>query len=165
MGEKTLVLIKPDGIEKSLTGNIITKLSEARLEIAACKCVRVSRELAQEHYKSLKDEPFFEELLKYLTGEFHKKKVVALVYYGENALKKVRSLAGATNPEEAISDSIRGKYGRITTKGVYENVIHSSGNPEEAEREIKLWFEPDEIVFDIYPTVKVNVKREGRAWA
>jgi nucleoside-diphosphate kinase len=165
MFQKTLVLIKPDGITKSLTGSIITKLSEAKLEIAACKCVRVSRELAESHYKHLSDKPFFQDLIKYIMGDYHKPKVIALVYFGDDALTKVRQLAGATNPEEAEADSIRGKFGRITTKGVYENVIHSSSDPVDAEREIKLWFQPDEIIFDIYPTKIEEVKERKRMWA
>lgn len=149
--EPTLVLIKPDGLKKSLTGNILTRLSETKLEIAAAKIVRVSRELAEKHYCHLKDKPFFEELVQYITGKIHDRhKVLALVYYGEDAIRKVRDLAGSTNPEDADSISIRGAYGRVTTQGVYENVLHASSNPEEAEREIKLWFKPDEIIFDIY---------------
>jgi nucleoside-diphosphate kinase len=165
MFQKTLVLIKPDGIAKSLTGNIITKLSEAKLEIAACRCVRVQEDLAHEHYKHLSDKPFFSELIKYIMGTYHKPKVLAMVYFGEDALNKVRELAGATNPEEAVSDSIRGKYGRITTKGVYENVIHTSSDPQEAEREIKLWFQPDEIIFDLYPTKTTDITENRRVWA
>ncbi|MBU1863027.1 MAG: nucleoside-diphosphate kinase [Candidatus Omnitrophica bacterium] len=163
--DATLVLFKPDGITKSLTGNILTELSEARLEIAACKCVRVSKELAEEHYKSLKNESFYNELIKYIMGEYHKKKVLAFVYWGDDALRKVRELAGATNPEEAEADSIRGKYGRITTRGIFENVIHASSDAKEAEREIKLWFEPDEIIFDIYPTKEDEATVKKRAWA
>jgi nucleoside-diphosphate kinase len=152
MNQATLVLIKPDGLKKSLTGNILTRLSETKLDIVGARIVKVSRELAQKHYVMLKDKPFFEELLKYLMGEYHKKKVMALAYYGEDAIQKVRNICGATNPEEADPVSIRGAYGRITTKGVYENAIHASANPEEAEREIKLWFAPDEIIAELYPT-------------
>ena len=168
MIQQTLVLIKPDGLKKSLTGNILTRLSETKLEIVATKMARVSKELASEHYKQLSDKPFFAELIKYLTGELHdRKKVLAMVYWGENAISKVRELAGATNPEEANPVSIRGQYGRITTKGVYENVIHASTNDEEAEREIKLWFEPDDIIIDLYPTKKavLTQKIEKRVWA
>ncbi|NOX96692.1 MAG: nucleoside-diphosphate kinase [Nitrospirae bacterium] len=151
--QQTLVLIKPDGLKKSLTGNILTRLSETKLEIAAAKMVRVSKELAESHYGHMKDKPFFGELIGYIMGELHdRRKVLALVYYGENAIKKVRELSGATNPEEADPVSIRGAYGRVTTKGVYENVLHTSTNEEEAEREIKLWFKPDEIIFDVYET-------------
>ncbi len=152
--ELTLVLIKPDGLKKSLTGNILTKLSETQLKIAGARIVRVTNELAELHYGHLKEKPFFEELRKYIKGELHGRdymRVLALVYCGENAIKKVRDLAGATNPEEARPTTIRGAYGRITTQGVYENVIHASANSKEAEREIKLWFKPDEIVDNIYP--------------
>lgn len=167
MVEQTLVVIKPDGLKKSLTGNILTRLSETKLEIVAAKITRVSRELAVKHYEHMKDKPFFEDLIKYIQGEFHdRKKVMALVYWGEEAISKVREICGATNPEEADSTSIRGSYGRITTKGVYENVIHASRDPAEAEREIKLWFSPDEIIVDLYPTKiieETKVKKCG--WA
>ena len=159
MDQAVLILIKPDGLKKSLTGNILTRLSETKLEIIAAKMVRVSKNLAEEHYKHLKDKPFFGEIIKYLQGELHdRKKVMALVYGGSEAIKKCRSLAGATNPEEAESTSIRGSYGRITTGGVYENVIHVSSDDVEAEREIKLWFTPDEIIVDLYATQNIVQK-------
>ena len=91
---------------------------------------------------------------------------MAMVYWGEGAINKVRELAGSTNPEEAEPTSIRGAYGRITSKGVYENVIHASANQEEAEREIKLWFEPDEILIDAYPTKEISISDvKKRVWA
>lgn len=166
MIQETLVLIKPDGLKKSLTGNIVARLSETKLEIVATKIIRVSRQLAEQHYCHLKDKPFFEELINYIQGELHeRRKVMAMVYHGEDAITKVRQLAGATNPEEADSVSIRGSYGRITTKGLYENVIHCSSNESEAEREIKLWFMPDEIIVDIFPTETREVaKYKLRAW-
>lgn len=166
MIQQTLVLIKPDGLKKSLTGNILTRLSETKMEIAATKIVHVSRELAEEHYCHMKEKPFFKELIKYIQGELHKRrKVLAMVYHGENAIKKVREIAGATNPEEADPISIRGAYGRITTSGIYENVIHSSTNEAEAEREIKLWFEPDEIIYNLYPVEEVTVKNaKKKVW-
>ncbi len=164
--EQTLVLIKPDGLKKSLTGNVLTRLSETKLDIVAAKMVKVTRELAIEHYRHMQDRPFFSELVKYIMGEFHKKKVMAIVYWGDNAISKVRQICGATNPEEADSVSIRGAYGRITTQGVYENVIHASANTEDAEREIKLWFQPDEVIVDAYPTKAASVKtEEKRVWA
>jgi len=167
MNQQILVLIKPDGLKKSLTGNILTRLSESKLEIVAAKIVRVDKELAEEHYKHMKDKPFFGELVRYIQGKLHERyKVMAMVYWGENAIKKVRQLAGATNPEEAEATSIRGSYGRITTKGIYENVLHTSSDDKEAEREIKLWFEPDEIIVDLYPTKVVGVEtKKKRAWA
>ena len=165
MGNQTLVLIKPDGLKKSLTGNVLTRLSETKLDIIATKIVKVSRELAENHYKYMRDKPFFGDLIKYIMGDYHKKKVMALVYAGEDAITKVRQICGATNPEEADMVTIRGQYGRITTKGVYENIIHASSDKKEAEREIKLWFEPDDIIDDIYPTKIVEQKFKKRIWA
>ncbi|MDP2913792.1 MAG: nucleoside-diphosphate kinase [Candidatus Omnitrophota bacterium] len=165
MTQQTLVLIKPDGLKKSLTGNILTRLSETKLDIVAAKIIKVSRELAERHYILLKDKPFFNELLKYLMGEYHKKKVMALVYWGEDAINRVRAICGSTNPEEADPVSIRGAYGRITTKGIYENAMHASTNEQEAEREIKLWFNPDEIIAELYPTKTVKEQVERRVWA
>lgn len=166
MNEQTLVIIKPDGLKKSLTGNILTRLSETKLDIVAAKIVRVSKELAEKHYCHLKEKSFYEELIKYIMGEYHKRKVMAMVYYGENAISKVKEVCGSTNPEEADPVSIRGAYGRITTRGVYENAMHASMNKEEAEREIKLWFKPEEIIVDIYPTKEVKVApRKKRVWA
>ena len=165
MEEAALILIKPDGLKKSLTGNILTRLSETKLSIIAAKIARVTDELAQEHYKHLSGQPFFKELIQYIKGEYHaKKKVMAMVYYGERATEKVRKICGATNPEEADAISIRGQFGRITTKGVYENVIHASTNSEEAEREIKLWFRPEEIIEDLYPTKVVEQKSATKTW-
>lgn len=167
MNQAALILIKPDGLKKSLTGNILTRLSETKLEIVAAKMVRVSKVLAENHYCHLKDKPFFGDIIKYLQGDLHnRKKVMALVYWGEGAITKCRELAGSTNPEEADPTSIRGSYGRITTTGVYENVIHVSSNESEAEREIKLWFQPDEIIVNLYPTKEEAVKEtKMNVWA
>ena len=164
--QATLILIKPDGLKKSLTGNILTRLSETKLEIVAAKMVRVSEELAREHYRHLKDRPFFPEVIKYLRGELHnRKKVMALIYWGEDAIDKCRQLAGATNPEEAEATTIRGSYGRITTSGVYENVVHVSANETDAEREIRLWFSAEEIIVDLYPTKEIIQKeKKVKAW-
>ncbi len=165
MSQATLILIKPDGLKKSLTGNILTRLSETKLDIVAAKIVKPSRELAIEHYRHMKDKPFFNELIEYICGEIHDKhKVLAMVYYGEDAIARVRQLCGATNPEEAEPTSIRGAYGRITSAGIYENVIHASGNEPEAEREIKLWFRPDEIIVDLFPTKTIEQTSKIRAW-
>ena len=122
--------------------------------------------MATQHYVHLQDKPFFEELICYLMGELHgRRKVMAMVYLGEDAIHKVRALAGATNPEEADPVSIRGAYGRITTKGVYENVIHASSNEQEAQREIQLWFGPDEIIVDLYPSKEIIAKEvKQRVW-
>ena len=162
---QTLVLIKPDGLKKSLTGNVLTRLSETKLEIIAAKIVKVSKPLAEEHYAALKDKPFFPDLIKYIMGHYHKKKVMALVYWGRDAIKKVREICGGTNPEEADTVSIRGQFGRITTKGVYENVVHASANEKDAEREIKLWFQPNELITDSYPSKTVTFSAKIKVWA
>ena len=162
--ESTLVLIKPDGLKKSLTGNILTRLSEAKLVIIGAKVVHVTPELAMGHYEHLKEKPFFPKLVRYLTGEIHNiRRVIAFVYYGEDAIQRIRDLVGSTNPEEANPVSIRGAYGRITTTGVFENIVHASSSREDAEKEIKLWFRPQEIVEKLYPVKEVilnNVKEE-----
>jgi len=145
----------------------LTRLSETKLEIIGAKMVRVSKGLAEEHYRDLKGQPFFPELIRYLQGDLHKRpKVMAMVYWGPDAITKVRELAGATNPEEAVPTSIRGSFGRIRTTGLFENVIHASSSPADAEREIKLWFNPDDILTEIYPSKEV-VEREikRRVWA
>jgi nucleoside-diphosphate kinase len=100
-------------------------------------------------------------------GEYHTKRVMAMVYHGDDAIQKVRGICGATNPEEAEPGTIRGSFGRITTKGIYENVIHASSDPKDVEREIKLWFEPDDIVFDkLYPTKQATITiQKKRVWA
>jgi nucleoside-diphosphate kinase len=167
--ENTLVVVKPDGIKKSLTGNILTKLAEARLVIIGAKVLHVSRELAEAHYRHLKDKPFFNDLLDYIQGKPYGEeyqRVLALVYKGPEAIRRVRAIAGSTNPEEADPVSIRGSYGRITTKGVFENVIHASSDATDAEREIKLWFKPDEVVGDVYPVKKTSRPAgEETVWA
>ena len=164
--QQTLVLIKPDGLSKSLTGNILTKLSETKLIIIGSKITKVSTPLAEEHYRDLKSKPFFSDLVLYIQGKYHQcERVMALVYQGADAIAKVRAIAGSTNPEEADPVSIRGAYGRITTKGVFENVVHSSSSENDSEREIKLWFQPHEIVVPIYPTrTVIQTEVETEIW-
>ena len=162
--QQTLVLIKPDGLAKSLTGNIMTELSGTGLILVGAKVVQVTKELAEEHYQHLREQKFFDELIRYIMGEFHVRRVLALVYQGENAIESVRKVVGATNPEHAEPTSIRGKYGRITTKGVFENVVHASENDKEAEREIKLWFNPEELVQTVYPVESKETKKTVFSW-
>lgn len=162
-----LVLIKPDGLVKSLTGNIISELSRAELKIIAAKIVSVKKELAEKHYHELKaNKPeIFEDVLKYIMGEYHTNRVLAMVYYGEDAIAKIREIVGSTNPEKAHPTSIRGRYGRINSQTkVLENCIHASDSEQNAKREIQLWFHPDEIVYDIYPTKKELKEVETRSW-
>jgi nucleoside-diphosphate kinase len=176
MIQQCLVLIKPDGLVKSLTGNIISALSETKGKIVGTKIVKVSRELAEKHYSEVrqrlvekfgaeKGNSIFESTLKYIQGEYHTDRVFALVYEGEEMIKHIRELAGSTNPEEANSITIRGKYGRINSKtGVFENVVHVSDAEETAKREIQLWFEPEELTSIIYPTKKKSIKMDKIVW-
>ncbi len=147
--EKTLILIKPDGLYRKLTGLAIDRLEAAGLELVAAKLVAVTPGLAKEHYKALADKPFFPNLIRYIRGEFHGYKdhrVIALVFRGENAIGKARLVAGATNPEHAAPGTIRGSFGRITTAGQFENVVHASSDEADASREVALWFKPAEIL-------------------
>ncbi len=147
--EQTLLLIKPDGIVKSLVGNIITALSETKLKIVGSKVVNVDRKLAEKHYEELKTTKpdLFEAIIDYITGKHHKTpRVIAMVYEGEDAIRKVREICGHTNPEEAHPISLRGKYGRINSKtNVMENVVHASDSIESAIKEIGLWFKKEEL--------------------
>jgi nucleoside-diphosphate kinase len=148
MDERTLVLIKPDAMAKHLAGNIITDLYPLNLKMIALKLCNVKRELAEMHYSEHKGKPFFEDLIKHLTGELHNhEKVIAIVYEGENAVKKIREAIGKTNPDECTPSSIRGKYGKINTiTNCHETVIHASDSVESANREINLWFNNNEII-------------------
>ena len=147
--EQTLILIKPDGAARRLTGLTIDRLDSTGLEMVAAKVVNVSEKMAREHYKSLSDKPFFENLIKYIRGEFHpavkENRILAMVYRGDNAVKRVRDVCGATNPEQAAAGTIRGSFGRITTTQQFENVIHASSDPNDGAREVALWFKPEEI--------------------
>ena len=146
--ERTLVLIKPDAMAKHLAGNIITDLYTLNLKMIALKLSNVKRELAEMHYSEHKGKPFFEDLIKHLTGELHNhEKVIAIIYEGKDAVQKVRTAIGKTNPDECEPWSIRGKYGKINSKtNCHETVIHASDSVASANREIALWFDKKEIV-------------------
>ena len=147
MKEYALVIIKPDGVKKKLIGHILNKFAQTNLELVSLYMTVATRKKAKEHYKHIKGQLFFGDVIAYLIGEFHnEKRIVVIVYYGDNAIKKCRATAGATNPEEANPASIRGSFGRITTKGVYENVVHVSSTREESRREIKLWLHKNDLV-------------------
>jgi nucleoside-diphosphate kinase len=147
MKEYALILIKPDGVKKKLIGHIINKFAKTDLELVSIRMANVTRELAEKHYKHIKGQPFFDDVIAYLTGALHnEKRIVVMVYYGKDAIKNCRDVAGATNPEEAEPPSIRGSFGRITTAGVYENVVHVSSSHQEARREMKLWLLPRDFV-------------------
>jgi nucleoside-diphosphate kinase len=146
--EKTLVLIKPDAMVKRLAGDIIRELYSTNLKMIGLKLINVKRELAEKHYEEHKGKTFYNKLVKHILGELHNNEnVIAIVYEGKNAIEKIRKIVGKTHPEEAEPWSIRGKYGRIHTKtDCFENVIHASDSLKSAEREIKLWFNKDELI-------------------
>ena len=144
--QETLVLVKPDAVKRHLMGPVLTKMEEAKLRLVAMKLMMVSEQLANVHYSDHVGKPFFPQLVDYITGKLHGgTPVLALVYRGEEAIQKIRALSGNTNPEKADMDTVRGSFGRITTEGVFENVLHASANPMEAEREVKMWFKPEEL--------------------
>ena len=158
MKSVAFVLIKPDGIVKGLVGAVLDRFEQSGLELLTIRMKMVDRSLAEKHYHHIKGEDFFEGVVQYLTGQLHRqKKVMAMIYKGPEAIRKCRQIAGSTNPEEAHPKSIRGAFGRITTKGVFENIVHVSSTQKDAEREIKLWFDPDEHIEKLYPTELIHV--------
>lgn len=132
MFEKTLVLIKPDGVRRKLIGKIINFYEEKNLTISALKMINADRATAQQHYIEHKDKSFYDELVNYLTED----SIIAMIVEGENAIKLVRKINGATDPLEADMGSIRGRFANQKQ----ENIVHASDSNDSAEREIKLWF-------------------------
>ena len=130
--QETLVLIKPDGVRRQLTGEILNRYERKGLVIKALKLIDVPRELAEEHYAEHKEKLFFGELVDFITSG----PVVAFVLAGKDAVVNVRNLNGATNPLDATPGSIRGDYALTMDS----NVVHASDSPESASREIGLWF-------------------------
>ena len=147
MKQRVLVIIKPDGMQKNIAGLILNQFLDDGLKLVGLKVVAPTRTRANEHYRHLKEQFFFKQIVSYLIGELHQgSPVVAMVFEGDQAIPRCRRIAGATNPEEANPRSIRGKFGRVTTKGVYENLVHVSSDPKEAGREISLWFKKNELL-------------------
>jgi nucleoside-diphosphate kinase len=145
--QATLVVIKPDAIARGVVGATISKLEPLGLDLIGAKAVQVTQALAEQHYHHIRGKPFFEETVQHLMGALHGTGgVLALVLWGEDAIERVRQVTGATNPEHAEPHSIRGAFGRNRASGLMENVLHASANPEEAEREIQLWFQPHELL-------------------
>ena len=130
--EKTLVLVKPDGVKKHICGEIIARFERKGLAIHAIKMIQVPAELAKKHYAEHEGKDFFQDLIDFITSG----PVLAMVIEGENAVKAVRQINGATNPLEAVPGSIRGDF----ATSIDENVVHASDAPETAAREIALWF-------------------------
>lgn len=136
--EKTLILIKPDGVARGLTGRIISRFEQRGLKVIALKQMRVSSEQANVHYREHNHQPFFENLVAFITSG----PLVAMILQGENVVEISRAMIGATNPVKASPGTIRGDFATV----MRHNVIHGSDSVASAEREINLFFRPEEIM-------------------
>jgi nucleoside-diphosphate kinase len=138
VNERTLVLIKPDGVQRLLTGRILARYEDRGLKIVGLKLVQVSRDLAERHYAVHRDKPFFGGLVEFITSA----PLVAAVLEGPNAIAVVRAMNGATRPHEAEPGSIRGDFALETA----QNLVHASDGAESAATEVELWFRPEELL-------------------
>jgi nucleoside-diphosphate kinase len=136
--ERTLVLIKPDAMQRALAGEILSRFEQRGLQVRAAKLVQVDRRLAEEHYAEHVEKPFFGELVGFITSA----PTLALVLEGESAIGVVRATMGATNPADSAPGTIRGDL----ALAMPDNLVHGSDSPESAQREIGLWFSDDELV-------------------
>lgn len=136
--EQTFVLVKPDGVQRGLVGEVIARLERRGLKLTAAKFMAVSQELAERHYGIHKGKPFYEGLIQYITSA----PVMAMVWSGPNAVAAVRQTMGATRPTEAAPGSIRHDYGLE----IGRNLTHASDSIENGINEIELWFQPQELV-------------------
>jgi len=130
--ERTLILLKPDTVERKLMGEIISRIEEKNLDIVEMKMMNVSQSIAEEHYGEHSDKPFFGELISFIT----RSPAVAMIVEGPKAISVMRGMMGATNPFEAASGTIRGDYGLDLTA----NLVHGSDSPESAAREVERFF-------------------------
>jgi nucleoside-diphosphate kinase len=138
MAERTLVLIKPDAMERRLAGQILARFEGRGLAVRAAKLVLVDEALADEHYAEHREKPFFGELVEFITSA----PTLALVLEGESAVQVVRTTMGATNPVDSSPGTIRGDF----ALAMPNNLVHGSDSPASAEREIALWFSDGELV-------------------
>lgn len=136
--ERTFIAIKPDGVQRSLVGEIIKRFEQKGFRLVAMKLIQASEDLLKEHYIDLKDRPFFAGLVKYMQSG----PVVAMVWEGLNVVKTGRVMLGETNPADSKPGTIRGDF----CIQVGRNIIHGSDSVESAEKEIGLWFQPEELV-------------------
>jgi nucleoside-diphosphate kinase len=136
--ERTFIMVKPDGVQRGLIGEIVSRFEKKGLKLVGAKLMTVSRELAEAHYAEHKEKPFFGELVDFITSG----PVFAMVWEGNQAIAISRSMMGKTNPLDAAPGTIRGDY----ALSVGMNIIHGSDSPESAQREIGLWFGEDSII-------------------
>lgn len=145
--ERTFLMIKPDGVQRGLVGEIIQRFEKKGIKIVAMKLTSVGRDLAEKHYAIHKGKPFFKSTVNYITSS----PVVAMVLEGENAIEMVRNMMGKTNPQNADMGTVRGDFGQF----IGRNIVHGSDGRDTAEYEINLWFKPNEIS---------NYKRIDEIW-
>jgi nucleoside-diphosphate kinase len=136
--EKSLVLVKPDGVQRGLVGEVISRLERRGLRLVAAKFLQVSQELAGTHYAIHKGKPFYEGLIRYITSA----PVMAMVWEGPNAVTAIRQTMGATRPTDAAPGSLRHDY----ALEIGRNLTHASDTVENGEKEVALWFMPGELV-------------------
>jgi len=136
--ERSLVLVKPDGVQRGLIGEVVSRLERRGLRLVAAKFIQVSQELAETHYAIHKGKPFYEGLIKYITSA----PVLAMVWDGPNAVAAIRQTMGTTRPTEAAPGSIRHDF----ALEVGRNLTHASDSVENGENEVALWFSPNEQV-------------------
>lgn len=137
--EKTLILVKPDGVQRGLMGEIIARFERRGLKLIGMKFMQMSRELAETHYGVHRERPFFAGLVEYITSG----PIVAMAWEGNNAIAAARATIGATKPVEATPGSIRGDFGME----VGRNLVHGSDSPENGEKEVSLFFQASELVY------------------
>jgi nucleoside-diphosphate kinase len=136
--QRTLLLVKPDGVQRQLVGRVLTRFEERGLKLVGLKLVQVDRSLAEQHYAAHSEKPFFKGLVDFITSS----PLVAAALEGPNAIAVVRAMNGATRPHEAAPGSIRGDFAVETA----QNLVHASDSPESAAAELALWFRPEELL-------------------
>jgi nucleoside-diphosphate kinase len=136
--ERTLIIVKPDGVQRGLIGQVLERFERRGLKIVGLKMIQVSRDLAEQHYAEHRGKPFFEGLVGFITSS----PVVVGVLEGPSAIDMVRATVGATNPATSAPGTIRADFGLT----IGRNLIHASDGPDAAQREVSLFFSPDELV-------------------
>lgn len=130
--EKTLAIIKPDGVERGLIGEVLSRYENIGLEILECKMIQADQKVLAKHYEEHKEKPFYNSLVEFMT----RGKILVLILQGQNAIDLVRKINGLTNPLESVPGTIRGDFANT----INENIVHASDSPESAKREIEIWF-------------------------
>ncbi len=138
MMEKTFLMVKPDGVQRGLIGEIVSRFERKGFQLVGAKLMQIPTSVAEQHYGEHKGKPFYDELVSFITSG----PVFAMVWQGENVIATARQMMGATNPKDALPGTIRGDYGVTVGK----NIIHGSDSLESAKREISLFFKEEELV-------------------